>query len=778
MNILPNMTGFMTGVGRGLQGLAPRMAHVGRGMTRFLTLPLIGAGVAVTSLAKNFERSMQEIVGLTGTSQKQVDKWSKQILDLAGKLPQTPQELAEAMYFVASSGVAASVSMDVLKASAQAAAGGLGETQTVADAVTSAINAYGEANLKAKDATDILVNAVRLGKAEASSFTPVLGSVLPTASELRIEFHEVAGAIAAMTRTGDSAATAATKVNAVMSALIKPTDASQKAIKKLDISFQEMQEIVGNKGLFPALIQLRDAIREQGGSWTEQNEILADLFPNVRALRGVLSLTGTQAEKNAVVFDKMANSAGLTNDALKAVSDTADFKFKKAMASLQAEAIKLGNILIPILVDDIIPAIQKAVKWFGNLSDEQKENVLKWAAIIAVAGPLLRILSPMVRVVGALVSGFGKLAGALAGAAAANAGGAVAGTFQKIAGLKVPVVGATSAITGGAGAAGAGLTPALLSIGSAGVLAAIALTVGAIISVKSEAKKAEERINGMVGAFRKGKAPSSLSETAESAAALQARVDAITAKIGTAASPRGPGVPRALTLQLEEAQEALRRYRKEIQDILKPLDLSTRNQKFLNDAINEAEGVSKKQIARIAGMVNGLEAMGGSLTKQERYLIAVRLKMGDFAGAMDVVKPKLDAITEKLAKRYELKIDTSRARGQVESFLSSLEGRDVTVGVRFVGGADFVLTGGGRGGVQVVPRFGDGAIVMTRQIAEIAEKGPEAVVPLDEWERRRGGGGGSGDGTLRIVDSNLDLVMDGVVGGHTAHRRRMKRTRR
>lgn len=769
INILPNMAGFMTGVGRGLQGLAPRMAHLGRGMTRFLTLPLVGAGAAVVGLAKNFERSMQEIVGLTGTSQKQVDKWGKQILELSTKLPQTPQELAEAMYFVASSGVAASVSMDVLKASARAAAGGLGETQTVADAVTSAINAYGEANLKAGQATDILVNAVRLGKAEAASFTPVLGSVLPTASELGVEFHEVAGAIAAMTRTGDSAATAATKVNAVMSSLIKPTDQSKEAIKGLDISFDELREGIEKDGFFVTMRRLKEATE---GDIT----VLGKLFPNVRALRGVLSLTGKQVDKNAIVFEKMADSAGLTNEAFKAVSDTADFKFKQAMASLQSAAIKLGNILIPILVDDIIPAIQKAIKWFDNLTDAQKKNVLKWAAILAVAGPLLRILSPMVRLVGSLVGVFARLTGAMAGMAGVSAGGAVVGTFKKIAGLRLPVVGATSAITGGAGAAGMGLTPALLTIGSAGVLAAIALTVGAILSVKSEAKAAEDRINGMVGAFRGGKAAEgSVADAAKNAADLQARVDAIQAKVEQKSLARGPGVSRGLTVALEEAKEALRRYREEMQKMLRPLDLSKKNHGFLNEVIEEADGITKKQITRLAGMVNGLEKMGGSLTEQERRIIKVRVQIGDFGGAMDVIEPKLDRITEKLAKSYAFNINTERARGAVESLLNSLEGRDVTVGVRFVGGADFVLTGGGAGGVQVVPKYGDGAIVMTRQIAEIAEKGPEAVVPLDEWERKNRSG--SGD-TIQIVDSNLDLVMDGVVDRRGAHRRRMRRTRR
>ncbi|BCV00221.1 MAG: hypothetical protein CM15mV33_840 [uncultured marine virus] len=54
-----------------------------------------------------------------------------------------PQELADAMFFIASAGLRGATAMEVLNASAKAAAIGLGQTKAVADAATSAVNAYG-----------------------------------------------------------------------------------------------------------------------------------------------------------------------------------------------------------------------------------------------------------------------------------------------------------------------------------------------------------------------------------------------------------------------------------------------------------------------------------------------------------------------------------------------------------------------------------------------------------------------------------------------------------
>ena len=71
--------------------------------------------------------------------------------------------------------------MDVLEQSLKASALGLGETKTVADLATSAMNAYGSDTLGASDATDVLVSAVREGKLQADELSSVMGAVLPIA---------------------------------------------------------------------------------------------------------------------------------------------------------------------------------------------------------------------------------------------------------------------------------------------------------------------------------------------------------------------------------------------------------------------------------------------------------------------------------------------------------------------------------------------------------------------------------------------------------------------
>ena len=112
----------------------------------------------------------------------------------------------------------------------RAAAAGLGDQVAIVDLVTSAVNAYGIENISAKEATDQLVAAVRLGKLQPAALASSMGRAIPVASAMGIKFHEVAGLLAAMSRTGTTAEEGVTQITAVLAAILKPTEDAKKAL--------------------------------------------------------------------------------------------------------------------------------------------------------------------------------------------------------------------------------------------------------------------------------------------------------------------------------------------------------------------------------------------------------------------------------------------------------------------------------------------------------------------------------------------------------------------
>ena len=284
---------------------------------------------------------MDRVVGLAGGARESVAGFSKEILRLGPQVAKGPQELGEALYFVASAGIAVDKQMQVVKLSAQAAAAGLGQTQQVADAVTSALNAYGPAVITAARATDVLVNTVKFGKGEAEAFAPVIGTVATLAATLGVRFEEVGAALAAQTRLGTTAETAAIQLQATFSSLLKVTPKQADALASVGLSAEGLRKELKEKGLLAILETLKT-------SFGDNTAAMAEAFPNIRALRGLLSLLGENADSTREVFDGMKDSTGALAHAFDAVSKGEAFRFKQTMASLQAIGIQLGAIFSPL----------------------------------------------------------------------------------------------------------------------------------------------------------------------------------------------------------------------------------------------------------------------------------------------------------------------------------------------------------------------------------------------------------------------------------------------
>ena len=152
IKVLPDMKAFASAITTGLNKNQAAFKKAGTSLTKYVTLPLVAAGAASVKLAFDFEKTMSQITGLAGESREQVAQWGNEILELAPKLGRAPNELAKALYFVSSSGIEAAKAMGVVEVSGKAAAAGLGDTEVVADAVTSAMNSYRDANLSAAQA--------------------------------------------------------------------------------------------------------------------------------------------------------------------------------------------------------------------------------------------------------------------------------------------------------------------------------------------------------------------------------------------------------------------------------------------------------------------------------------------------------------------------------------------------------------------------------------------------------------------------------------------------
>ena len=390
-----------------LSAFGSKMQSVGKSMTTKLTLPLVAAGAAATKMAFDFDKSMTSIQALVGVSSKKVAEMGEAAKKMAVDTGKSSKEAAEALFFITSAGLRGSEAMDVLEMSLKAAAVGLGETKTIADLSTSAMNAYGSGTLSASGATDILTAAVREGKLEASALAGAMGGVIPLASNMGVSFDQVGAAMAAMSKTGTDAATGATQLTAILASLKKPSSEAEQAFSAMGMTTESVQKSLSEQGLLSTLEMLQNGLKQTGQDTTA-------IFPNIRALKGVLDLTGAGLEDNRKVFDALTKSMGATNTAFEKTSKAASFKMTQGLNSMKESLMGVGQVILVA----IAPAVQKLGEFFTNLSNKFKELsprtqkiIIAFAGIVAALGPVIAIIGTLLTMAPAIGAAFTLMMG-------------------------------------------------------------------------------------------------------------------------------------------------------------------------------------------------------------------------------------------------------------------------------------------------------------------------------------------------------------------------------
>lgn len=344
----------MTGAWGGMYGAVNRtiptwratgdaLRMTGSLLTYQVAMPLMAVGKASIKASMEFETSMKKIQGLVGITGEDVAAMSSKVLDMAGAVGKAPQELADALYYITSAGIKdTSLAMETLDISARAAAAGLGTTKDVADLSTSVMNAYAPGLYNAQVATDALVAAVREGKADAEDFAPAMGKVIPVAAAFGVKFQDVAAAVAALTRQGAPAGTAAIQLRQVLGTLLNPTQKATEELSKYGMSAVQLRETIQQQGLLAGLTQLKGAFGDNAAALTQ-------VFGNIRPLQAVMALIGPSASQNAQIFDVLNNSSGDAAQAFDVMSESLGFKLSQATAEGKVALIKMGDALAPII---------------------------------------------------------------------------------------------------------------------------------------------------------------------------------------------------------------------------------------------------------------------------------------------------------------------------------------------------------------------------------------------------------------------------------------------
>lgn len=361
--------------GKGFSALDEVVTGVLREVGAAVTNAFAGMTTAMTSWVSSsvdsataYQKSLAMIRGLTENAKGDVEIVSSSILELTKTIPISADEMANAAYFIGSAGYSGAAGIQVLTQSAKAAAAGLGDTTTIADAVTSALTAYKMSAEEAGRVTDVMTNIVIQGKTAPAALAGALGRVLPIASAAGVEFEDIAASVATMTKVGMSAEESIVALRGILGALIAPGSQATDALASVGLSTDELRKSIRDDGL---LIALKDLMERTGGNI----ETLDLIIPNIRALTGVLATVGSQSETYTTILGTMFEATGRTNKGFEDASKTYLFQASLLRNNFEGVAIRLGTAVIPAMTSAMY-MLQSAVQAVSPSIGEWVDNAL------------------------------------------------------------------------------------------------------------------------------------------------------------------------------------------------------------------------------------------------------------------------------------------------------------------------------------------------------------------------------------------------------------------
>lgn len=322
---------------------------------------LLGLGTVAVKMAADFDKGLAEVASLMdGVTKGQIKAMGQELKTLSVTAGQSLEALTKARYDIVSAGFRDSAeSAMLLEEAAKLAAGTVSDAGTVGAVLTKTLNAYGLAATEAARVSDILAVTIKQGQTTMRELGPTIGQVIPTAAELGIGLEELSAGIATLTAgAGQQTPEAMTALNAAMVSFLKPSE-DMKALLK-DLGYESGRAALNALGFGGTL----DALQEAAG---KANVDLADIFPNIRAMRAAFPLAGKQAGVFAENLEAARQSAGQAGKMFATVADSDSFKLEQAMQQLRVTMVDLGSV--------VLPQVAKAATALSDLFKENEELV-------------------------------------------------------------------------------------------------------------------------------------------------------------------------------------------------------------------------------------------------------------------------------------------------------------------------------------------------------------------------------------------------------------------
>ena len=362
--------------------------------------------------------SMAKVQSIAQVSDRDLSAMGKDIQELSKNYGVGANEIAEATYQAISASVDAAEATRFVEDSIKLAKGGFTDVTSAVDVMTTITNAYGKEANSTAHIMDTLIETQNKGKTTVAELAESMGMVIPTAAAYNVNLDNIASAYIQLTKNGINTANATTMINGMLSELADSgSEVSKTLNEKTGKSFGQLMKSGKSLG---------EVIDILGQSVEGDSEKFANLWGNVRAGRGAVTIFNAGADAFIDSMNAIADSTGAADKAFETMADTAEMTDQRLQAATDNLKVAIGEALEPTL-NELKQSGIEALEPLTKFVEENPVLIQTLAGtVVAVAG-VATAVTACAAAVTILRAAFGDLTGVAAVLGTAAVLGGVAG---------------------------------------------------------------------------------------------------------------------------------------------------------------------------------------------------------------------------------------------------------------------------------------------------------------------------------------------------------------
>lgn len=372
-----------TAVGKVMQG-------TGAAMTKYITTPLIGVGVAAAKVGGDFEEQMSRVKAISGATGDTFEQMKQQAIDLGAKTAFSAKESAAGMENLASAGFSAQEIMKAMPGLLDLAAVSGGDVALASENTATALRGFGLEASEAGHVADVFARAAADTNAEVGDMGEALKYVAPVANSMGISLEETAAAIGIMSDAGIKGSQAGTTLRGALSRLARPTKAMQDTMDNLGVSFYDADGKM--KPLKTQVELLKKAF--EGLTPEQQQNALVTLYGQ-ESLSGMMALIDKGPDSLGKLTKSLKDSDGAADDMARTMQDNMNSSIEQMFGAFESAAIVIQKILAPS-IRKVADAISGLVEKFVSAPESTQKLIVAIGLIVAAIGPLIFMIGSVI----------------------------------------------------------------------------------------------------------------------------------------------------------------------------------------------------------------------------------------------------------------------------------------------------------------------------------------------------------------------------------------------